>query len=106
MKQNRIIDHLTDKGVESGKVELPHLDAKKRTPKYTLDIDVADFKGHPLWDILVETARRSPFYPGLSGYVRSEIIPKEPDISAKELASRLSISVGEALVLLDDMKGK
>ena len=68
-----------------------------------IELDPADFKGHPLWKILVETARRNPLYPGLTSYIREEILPKEPTINPRELASRLSISVGEALVLLDDL---
>lgn len=68
-----------------------------------IDIDKANFKTHPLWNILVETTHRSPLYANLSGYVREKIVPVEPDISPRELATRLSISIGEALVILDDI---
>jgi hypothetical protein len=67
-----------------------------------IDIDPTEFKTHPLWNILVETARRSPLYPGLSGYFKNKILPLQPNISVKELARKLSISIGEALVLLHD----
>jgi hypothetical protein len=70
------------------------------SPRF-IDIDLSEFKAHPLWEILVDTTKRSPLYSGLSGIVRDKILPENPDISPKELASQLSITVGEALVLLD-----
>lgn len=66
-----------------------------------IDIDLSDFKAHPLWSILVETARRNPLYPGLAGYIRDQILPSNPNIEPRELASKLAISVGEAMVILD-----
>jgi hypothetical protein len=65
-----------------------------------VDINVADFKGHPLWDILQETVQSRPTYANLAGYARKNVISDNPTISARELASRLSITVGEALVIL------
>jgi hypothetical protein len=65
-----------------------------------VDINVADFKGHPLWDILLETVQSKPTYANLAGYARKHIISDDPKISARELASRLSITVGEALAIL------
>ncbi|MBS3794706.1 MAG: hypothetical protein KGY80_07405 [Candidatus Thorarchaeota archaeon] len=69
-----------------------------------IDIDLTDFKSHPLWRILVETARRNPMYSGLCGYIRNNILEEEPNIGVRELASRLSISIGEALVILDEVR--
>ncbi len=69
-----------------------------------MDIDLEDLKKHPLWSILVETAHRNPLFPGVCSYARSNIIPKRPDITPRELASTLSISLGEALVLLDEIR--
>ncbi len=70
-------------------------------PTRMMDIDLSEFKANPLWPILVETTMRNPLYSGLAGYYRNKILPKDPDISPKELASKLSISIGEALVILD-----
>lgn len=67
----------------------------------TIDIDVADFKGHPLWSILIETARNNPLFPNRAGYAHSQIIPQNPNITPKELAGKLSITVGEALAILE-----
>ncbi|RDE16400.1 MAG: hypothetical protein C4K48_01475 [Candidatus Thorarchaeota archaeon] len=81
-----------------------------RSVKYesgrTIDIDVADFKGHPLWPILIETARNNPLFAGNAGYAINHIIPEDPKITARELASKLSITVGEALAILEGYESK
>lgn len=74
---------------------------KEQESTRLIDIDLSDFKAHPLWSILVETARRNPLYPGLAGYIRDQILPSNPNIEPRELASKLAISVGEAMVILD-----
>ena len=66
-----------------------------------IDINVADFKGHPLYSLLIETAKSNPLFAGNAGYAQNYILPKNPNITAKELASKLSITVGEALAILD-----
>ncbi len=72
----------------------------------TIDINVADFKGHPLWPILIETARNNPLFAGNAGYAQNHIIPEDPKITARELASKLSITVGEALAILEGYESK
>jgi len=80
---------------------LPNVRSIKFESGRTIDIDVADFKGHPLWKILIETARNNPLFPGNAGYAHTHIIPQNPAITPKELASKLSITVGEALAILE-----
>lgn len=58
-----------------------------------------------LWSILVETVKSDVvLFPNLKGYVQGQILPDEPEISPKELASRLNISIGTAMVLLSELK--
>jgi hypothetical protein len=66
-----------------------------------IDINVADFKGHPLYKLLIETARSNPLFAGNAGYAQNYILPKNPNITARELAVKLSITLGEALAILD-----
>ncbi len=84
---------------------------KPRIPKETktesgriIDINVADFKGHPLYKLLIETAKSNPLFAGNAGYAQNYILPKNPNITARELASKLSITVGEALAILDGLE--
>lgn len=70
----------------------------------TIDINVADFKSNPLWPLLLETARNNPLFAGNVGYAEEYILPKNPNISAKELAIKLSVTVGEALAILEGLQ--
>ncbi|NWF96678.1 MAG: hypothetical protein HXY34_11110 [Candidatus Thorarchaeota archaeon] len=103
MKQGRLTDV-----VRCSDDETPHADACKDASVISstrmIEIDEKRIENDPLWPILVETAKRSPLYPGLSAYTSGEILPHSPDITPRELAGRLSISIGEALVILSDLK--
>lgn len=67
-----------------------------------IDINMEEYRSHPLWLLLVETARSHPLYPGLVAYVSTHLLPEHPDVTAKEVAVRLSIPLGLAVVVLDD----
>jgi hypothetical protein len=86
--------------------DLPNIRSVKYESGRTIDIDVANFKGHPLWQILIETARNNPLFAGNAGYAQNNIIPENPTITPKELASKLSITVGEALAILEGYESK
>ena len=100
MKQERLTRHNKDKISGSKKTTRKPRTSKKESGR-TIDINVADFKGHPLYSLLIETAKSNPLFAGNAGYAQNYILPKNPNISAKELASKLSITVGEALAILD-----
>jgi hypothetical protein len=68
------------------------------------DLNPEEVKSNILWNVLQDTARRNPLYSNLTAFTKLKILPTNPTISAKELASKLSISLGEALVLLADLK--
>lgn len=70
------------------------------TPGRAIDINESDFMMHPLWDILIETVRGNPLFAGRAGIIRETILAKNPNITAKELAAKMSIPLGEALVIL------
>ena len=102
LRQERL-NRILGESAQKSDAELESVFESKIESTRLIDIDPTEFKTHPLWNILVETARRSPLYPGLSGYCKSKILPDYPNISVKELARKLSISIGEALVLLHDL---
>lgn len=99
LKQEKLLGRSLD--VSHSTETLPNVRSVKYESGRTIDIDVADFKGHPLWRILIETARNNPLFPGNAGYAHTHIIPQNPTITPKELASKLSITVGEALAILE-----
>jgi len=58
-----------------------------------------------LWKILVETAHAIPMYKNHKRYVEDVMIKERPEISPQELAIQINVTLGEALVLLDEVRG-
>ena len=56
-----------------------------------------------LWLILVETVHASVMYPTHKAYTREMILQNKPEITAGELANRLNMPLGEALVILYEL---
>lgn len=56
-----------------------------------------------LWPVLVETVHTLVMYPGHKAYTRGVIFSEKPDITPEDLAVRLKISLGEAMVLLYEL---
>ena len=63
-----------------------------------------EYMKEKLWPILVEAVRASVMYPGHKAYTRETILRENSDITPMELANRLSMSLGEALVILHELK--
>ena len=55
------------------------------------------------WPILVETVHALVMYPGHKAYTREAILNQKPDVAPQELAVRLKIPLGEALVILSEL---
>jgi len=63
-----------------------------------------ELKSSPLWGILVETVKKIPNFEAHKIEVRDEVLPEKPDIAAEELSRLMSIPLGEALVILDELR--
>jgi len=59
-----------------------------------------------LWLILVDTVHAAVMYPSHKAYVRDVILREKPDVAPTELASRLKMPLGEALVILDELNAE
>jgi hypothetical protein len=66
-------------------------------------MSLEEYMKEKLWSILVETVHASVMYPSHKAYTRDEILPEKPDITALELANRLAMPLGEALVILHEL---
>jgi hypothetical protein len=102
LKQDKLTKHTLD--IKTDPPKSPP--RRKRKSTRHIEINITDFKTHPLWDLLVETAQKNPRYANLAGHTREHILSQQPDISPKELAARLSITLGESIVILDDVKSE
>jgi len=103
LRQDRLTRHTLDTSTEPAVSSSKRKEKKKKSTR-GIEIDLTDFKTHPLWDILVETAQRNPMYANLLGYTRDRIIEKNPDITPQELATKLSVSLGESLIILEEVR--
>jgi transcription initiation factor IIE alpha subunit len=56
-----------------------------------------------LWPILVETVHSLVMYPSHKAYTREAILSEKPETTPTDLATRLKISLGEALVILYEL---
>ena len=66
-------------------------------------MNLDDYSKEKLWQLLSETAHASVMYPAHKAYTRDTIIPQKPDITATELAERLGMPLGEAIVILNEL---
>jgi len=66
-------------------------------------MSLEECKKEKLWLILVETVHAAVMYPAHKSYTREEILHEKPDIIPAELAARLNMPLGEALVILHEL---
>ena len=59
-----------------------------------------------VWSALVQTAHSLLMYNSHKRYVEEVMLKERPEISPQELAIRLSIPLGEALVLLSETRSE
>jgi len=61
---------------------------------------------NPLWPILVDTVHAMPMYPHHKAYVTDRLLNTHPAITPRELAVQLGIPLGEALVILSEVRSR
>lgn len=69
-------------------------------------MNLDEFTKEKLWLILVETVHKAVMYPNHKAYIRDVILREKPDVTSTELANRLNMSFGEALVILDELNAE
>ncbi|MCL5950060.1 MAG: hypothetical protein M1490_06260 [Candidatus Bathyarchaeota archaeon] len=67
-------------------------------------MNLDEYTKEKLWQLLVEAVHASVMYPTHKAYTRDSILPQKADISANELAERLGMPLGEALVILKELQ--
>jgi ribosomal protein S25 len=66
-------------------------------------MNVEEYMKEKLWPLLVDTVHASVMYPTHKAYTREKLLQEKPDITASELANRMNMSIGEALVILHEL---
>jgi len=67
-------------------------------------MNMDEYTKEKLWKLLVEAVHASVMYPTHKAYTRDSILPQEADVSAVELAERLGMPLGEAIVILCELQ--
>ena len=62
-----------------------------------------EYTKEKLWPILIETVHALVMYPNHKAYTREVILSEKPETTPTELAARLKIPLGEALVILCEL---
>ncbi len=63
-----------------------------------------EYVDNPLWSILEETVHAMVMYPHHKAYTRDVALNEQPDIKPTDLAAKLGIPLGEALVILYELE--
>lgn len=66
-------------------------------------MSLEEYTKEQLWLILVEAVHAAVMYPAHKAYTREEILRLKPDVAPAELAARLNMSMGEAIVILHEL---
>jgi hypothetical protein len=66
-------------------------------------MNIEDYTKERLWQLLVQAVHASVMYPTHKAYTRDSILPTNAEISPTELAERLGMPLGEAMVILSEL---
>ena len=69
-------------------------------------MSLEEYAEERLWPILIETVHALPMFPHHKAYTREVILNENPDVTPAELAARLNIPLGEALVIMHDLRNQ
>ncbi|MCL2288535.1 MAG: hypothetical protein FWC33_05120 [Candidatus Bathyarchaeota archaeon] len=69
-------------------------------------MDLTNYSKETLWQLLEEAVHASVMYPTHKAYTRDTVLFEAPNITPQELAQRLTIPLGEAIVLLKELTEK
>jgi hypothetical protein len=68
-----------------------------------MPMNLEEYSKEKLWQLLIEAVHASVMYPTHKAYTRDSILPQKADVTANELAERLGMPLGEALVILSEL---
>jgi hypothetical protein len=69
-------------------------------------MNLEEYSKERLWAIIVEAVHASVMYPSHKAYVRDTVLRQKPEVTPLELTSRFNMPLGEALVILEELKAE
>jgi hypothetical protein len=67
-------------------------------------MSLENYVSDKMWTTLVEAVHELVMFTRHKAYTRDSVLPERPDVPPEELAVRLGIPFGEALVILFELK--
>lgn len=67
-------------------------------------MSLEDYVNNPLWSVLVETVHAMVMFPHHKAYVRDFVLHEQPSATPRDLAAKMNIPLGEALVILFELQ--
>jgi transcription initiation factor IIE alpha subunit len=68
-----------------------------------MNMNLDDYSKEKLWQLLTESVHASVMYNTHKAYTRDKVLPEKADVTADELANRLNMPLGEALIILSEL---
>ena len=68
-----------------------------------MPMNLDEYSKERLWQLLVESVHASVMYSTHKAYTRDSVLPEKANVSAIELAERLGMPMGEALIILNEL---
>mgnify|MGYP001081144271 CR=1 FL=1 len=69
-------------------------------------MSLEQYLSNPLWIVLVETVHAMVMYPHHKAYAKDVVLHEQPEATPQDLAVKLGIPLGEALVIMYELKAK
>jgi len=63
-----------------------------------------EYVNNPMWVVLVETVHAMIMYSHHKAYARDVVLHEQPDTTPSDLAAKLGIPLGEAVVILYELR--
>jgi hypothetical protein len=70
-----------------------------------IPLDLNAYSKEKLWHLVVEAVHASVMYPTHKAYIRDQVLKENPDVTPEDLAKRLNMPLGEAIVILTELTG-
>ncbi len=67
-------------------------------------MSLEELVANPIWPILVETVHAMIMYPHHKAYIRDVVLHEQTDVTEHELAPKMGIPHGEALIILYELR--
>lgn len=71
-----------------------------------MSIELGRYFEDPLWPILVEVVHTLTMYRFHKRYVSNVLLNENPDITPSDLSTKLKIPLGEAIVILHEIRSE